>query len=89
MLLAVLGVSQVRAYETAGAPLELEVTASRALCTTGSVTDVTWTIRGGVAPYVLAINGQPLDSPHRSPGSRARRQPTMDWPGCSASMVHN
>ena len=62
MLLAVLGVSQARADETAGGPLELEVTASRALCTTGSVTDVAWTIRGGVAPFALAIDGQPLDS---------------------------
>ena len=43
-------------------PLELEVTASRALCTTGSVTDVSWIIRGGVAPYELAIDGQPVDS---------------------------
>ena len=40
MLLALLGVSQARADETVGAPLELEVTASRALCTAGSVTDV-------------------------------------------------
>ena len=62
MLLAVLGVSQARADETAGGPLELEVTASRALCTTGSVTDVSWTIRGGVAPFALAIDGQPVDS---------------------------
>ena len=62
MLLAVLGVSQARADETAGGPLELEVTASRALCTAGSVTDVSWTIRGGVAPYELAIDGQPVDS---------------------------
>ena len=62
MLLAVLGVSQARADETAGAPLELEITASRALCTAGSVTDVSWTIRGGVAPYELAIDGQPVDS---------------------------
>ena len=45
-----------------GGPLELEVTASRALCTTGSVTDVSWTIRGGVAPFALAIDGQPIDS---------------------------
>ncbi len=62
ILLVLLGVSQARADETAGSPLELEVTASRALCTTGSVTDVSWTIRGGVAPYELAINGQPIDS---------------------------
>ena len=62
MLLAVLGVSQARADETAGGPLELEVTASRALCSAGSVTDVSWTIRGGVAPYALAIDGQTVDS---------------------------
>ncbi len=76
MLLAVLGVSQVRADETAGAPLELEITASRALCSAGSVTDVIWTIRGGVAPYELAIDGQPLDS--SAPFARIRCEAPTD-----------
>ena len=42
-------------------PLALELEHSRPRCTSGTLTEVSWSIRGGVPPYALTINGEPVD----------------------------
>ena len=44
------------------APLTLELTSSRNLCTAGTPTEISWQIAGGVAPYTLSIEGEPVDA---------------------------
>ena len=44
------------------APLTLELTSSRELCTAGTPTEISWQIAGGVAPYTLSIEGEPVDA---------------------------
>ena len=43
-------------------PLHLELRSSRELCTAGTLTEVSWTISGGVAPYTLSIEGEAVDA---------------------------
>ena len=38
-------------------PLDLKLESSRELCTAGTLTEVSWEISGGVAPYELSIEG--------------------------------
>ncbi len=44
------------------APLMLELTSSRELCTAGTLTELSWTITGGKPPYTLTIDGQAVDA---------------------------
>ena len=44
------------------APLTLELTSSRELCTAGTLTEVSWQIAGGIPPYTLSIEGEPVDA---------------------------
>ena len=41
--------------------LALEIEHSRPRCTAGTLTEVSWSIRGGVPPYTLSINGEAVD----------------------------
>ena len=43
-------------------PLTLTLTASRAECTAGTLNPVSWTIRGGVGPYRLTVDGASVDA---------------------------
>ena len=45
-----------------GEPLALEIDASPRTCTAGSLAKITWLIRGGEAPYRLAIDGEAVDA---------------------------
>ena len=51
-------------------PLALEIEHSRPRCTSGTLTEVSWSIRGGVPPYALSINGEAVD-----PGASSARVP--------------
>ena len=44
------------------APLTLELTSSRELCTANTLTELSWTITGGKPPYTLTIDGQAVDA---------------------------
>ena len=41
--------------------LRLELTSSRELCTAGTLTEVSWAIAGGKPPYMLSVEGSPVD----------------------------
>ena len=43
-------------------PLHLKLTSSRELCTAGTLTELSWTISGGTAPYTLTIEGSAVDT---------------------------
>ena len=51
-------------------PLTLEIEHSRPRCTSGTLAEVSWNIRGGVPPYALSINGEAVD-----PGAPSARIP--------------
>lgn len=51
-------------------PLTLEIEHLRPRCTSGTLTEVSWNIRGGVPPYALSINGEAVD-----PGASSARIP--------------
>ena len=57
-LLACVGAAS--AAQPAG-PLTLEIEHSRPRCTSGTLTEVSWSIGGGVPPYALTINGEAVD----------------------------
>ena len=42
-------------------PLYLALESSRELCTAGTLTEISWKITGGVAPYTLSIEGEAVD----------------------------
>ena len=44
------------------APLTLELTSFRELCTAGTPTEVSWQIAGGTPPYALSVEGEPVDA---------------------------
>ena len=46
----------------AAPPLRLTLTAGRAECTAGTLNPVAWEIEGGVEPYRLTIDGEPVDA---------------------------
>ena len=50
------------AFQVPPAPLRLELTSSRELCTAGTLTELSWTITGGAPPYTLTIDGQTVDA---------------------------
>ena len=55
-------------FEVPPPPLTLELSSSRELCTAGTLTELRWTITGGVPPYTLTIEGESVDpeaAPHR------------------------
>lgn len=39
------------------APLSLNLSSTRAVCTANTLTEVRWSIDGGTAPYQLTVNG--------------------------------
>ena len=39
-------------------PLTLELASSRALCTANTLTELSWSISGGIPPYTLSIDGE-------------------------------
>ena len=43
-------------------PLTLELGSSRELCTANTLTELSWTISGGIPPYTLTIDGQAVDA---------------------------
>ena len=43
-------------------PLYLKLTSSRELCTAGTLTEISWKISGGTAPYTLTIEGSAVDA---------------------------
>ena len=43
-------------------PLALELSSSRDLCTANTLTELSWTISGGIPPYTLTIDGETVDS---------------------------
>ncbi len=49
-------------FERPPEPLTLELSSSRELCTAGTLTELSWTISGGIPPYSLTIDGQPVDA---------------------------
>ena len=51
----------VRAQDPAD-PLTLELQSSRNLCTAGTPTEISWQIAGGVPPYTLSVEGEPVDA---------------------------
>ena len=51
-------------------PLTLEIEHSRPRCTSGTLTEVSWSISGGVPPYALSVNGEAVD-----PGASSARIP--------------
>ena len=62
----VLGASIVAAQEAgddsdAELPLTVTLTSSRDVCTANTLTDLSWTITGGKAPYRLSIDGEQVD----------------------------
>ena len=46
----------------AAPPLQLSLTAGRSECTAGTLNPVSWTIRGGVGPYRLTVDGASVDA---------------------------
>ena len=50
--------------------LALELDHSRPRCTSGTLTEVSWSISGGVPPYALSVNGEAVD-----PGASSARVP--------------
>ena len=59
-----------------GAPLTLEISTAQRQCTAGSLTGVAWSIRGGVEPYQLTINGESIDPHAGSATIRCAAPPT-------------
>ena len=55
--------SQTYALDLAGQPprLALELESSRDLCTAGTLTEVSWKISGGSAPYALSVENSAVD----------------------------
>ena len=49
-------------FEVPPPPLTLELTNSRDLCTANTLTELSWTIAGGVPPYTLTIDGETVDA---------------------------
>ena len=43
-------------------PLYLQLTSSRELCTAGTLTEISWTVSGGVPPYSLTIEDAAVDA---------------------------
>ena len=60
-----LGWSVAAAQEAGGdateLPLTVTLTSSRAICTANTLTEMTWTITGGVPPYRLTVAGEAVD----------------------------
>ena len=60
-----LGWSVAAAQEVSGDPAELPLTvaltSSRAVCTANTLTELTWTITGGIPPYRLTVAGEAVD----------------------------
>ena len=56
-------------------PLTLELASSRELCTANTLTELSWTIGGGVPPYTLTIDGETVDPDSES--HRANCGPVM------------
>ena len=46
----------------ASPPLHLELESSREICTAGTLTEISWQIVGGSAPYRLTIEGETVDA---------------------------
>ncbi len=59
LLLASLSLSQARA-DGEPLPLSLTLDSSRDLCTANTLTEVSWQITGGNAPFSLSVEGQPV-----------------------------
>ena len=55
--------SQTYALDLAGQPprLALELESSRDLCTAGTLTEISWKISGGSAPYALSVENSAVD----------------------------
>ena len=49
-------------FEVPPSPLTLELSSSRELCTAGTLTELSWTIAGGVPPYTLTVEGKSVDA---------------------------
>jgi hypothetical protein len=47
--------------DAAAIPLSVTLTSSRDVCTANTLTELTWTITGGKAPYTLSIDGETVD----------------------------
>ncbi len=46
---------------TAEEPLSISISSSRDSCTVGTLTELSWRISGGTAPYELVVNGEVVD----------------------------
>ena len=60
-----LGASAASAQEAGGGdatePLAVSLTSSRAVCTANTLTELTWSITGGIKPYRLTVAGEAVD----------------------------
>ena len=65
LMSSVVATPQASAQEAGGgggtAPLTVTLTSSRAVCTANTLTELTWTITGGVPPYRLTVAGEAVD----------------------------
>ena len=60
-LVALVGLLLLPNPISAEEPLSISISSSRESCTVGSLTDVSWRISGGTAPYEVAVNGVAVD----------------------------
>ncbi len=64
--------AQLKVY----APLTLDLTSSRDLCTANTLTELSWEIAGGMPPYTLTIEGETVDAEAESHGVNCGPIPT-------------
>ncbi len=60
-LVALVGLLLLPNPTSAEEPLSISISSSRETCTVGTLTDVSWRISGGTAPYEVAVNGVAVD----------------------------
>ena len=78
LLVATLAHSALAAAE---APLAIEISSSREVCTIGTFTEISWAIGGGIAPYTLTINGSVIDPERTSERVLCGLAEGLDDPG--------
>ena len=62
-------------------PLTLELTSSRDLCTANTLTELSWTISGGIPPYTLTIDGETVNPDAESHRANCGAIPTDPFTG--------
>ena len=80
-LIALFACAAVAHAQQPAEPLTLKLTSSRQLCTAGTLTQVSWIIRGGTPPYALTINGEDVAAaaPHALAPCGAMVDDGLEW----------